>query len=53
MHIYVHVDFSISDIYDSAERVILKTELVATTEEMHQNRDRGFEEEFKVTLCIQ
>jgi netrin-G3 ligand len=35
-------------LYGSAEGVILKTKLVATTQEMHQNRDRGFEEEFKL-----
>ena len=46
--IYVHIVFSISDLYNSAEGVILKTKLVATTQEMHHDRDHGFEERFKV-----
>ena len=47
---HVHIGFSISDLYDSAEGVILRTQLVATTQEMHQDRDHGFEERFKVNI---
>ena len=50
MHVHIVMIIFISDLYNSAEGVILRTQLVATTQEMHQDRDHGFEEEFKVNI---